>query len=171
VGFLHLKPTELCQISNLIFEIKLWRGVSINIPWNNILRTAKFLPTWIFARVFNWLNFLGGFLHLKPKTGCQISTLIFDFCVWRGGLHKYPMQNMLRTAKFLSTWGLDQRYCPGLYLSYVPVWVSTPQAHSRVSNINLDIQWSTMLWDIPYSTNSNVIPGISVFMGHSSRPP
>jgi hypothetical protein len=28
-----------------------------------------------------------------------------------------------------------------------------------------------MLWDIPYSTNSNVIPGISIMMGHSRRPP
>jgi hypothetical protein len=35
---------------------------------------------------------------------------------------------------------------------------------SRVSNINFDMQQSTMLWDIPYSTNSNVIPGIYVFM-------
>jgi hypothetical protein len=36
--------------------------------------------------------------------------------------------------------------------------------------IYFDMQWSTMLWDIPYSTNNNVIPGIFVYMGHSSRP-
>jgi hypothetical protein len=29
---MHLKPTAECQISILIFENKLWRGVSINIP-------------------------------------------------------------------------------------------------------------------------------------------
>ena len=40
-------------------------------------------------------------------------------------------------------------------------WVSAPETHSRVSNINFDMQWSTMLWDIPYSTNNNVIHGIS----------
>jgi hypothetical protein len=28
-----------------------------------------------------------------------------------------------------------------------------------------------MLWDIPYSKNSNVILGNSVFIGHASRPP
>ena len=31
-GIMHLKPTAGCQISSLIFENKLWRGVSINIP-------------------------------------------------------------------------------------------------------------------------------------------
>jgi hypothetical protein len=37
---------------------------------------------------------LCGFLHLKPTAGCQISTLIFDFFLWRGVLYKYPMKNM-----------------------------------------------------------------------------
>ena len=32
-GIMHLKSTAGCQISILIFEKKLWRGVSINIPW------------------------------------------------------------------------------------------------------------------------------------------
>ena len=32
-GIMHLKPTAGCQISILIFEIKWWRGVSMNIPW------------------------------------------------------------------------------------------------------------------------------------------
>ena len=31
-GIMHIRPTAGCQISILIFEIKLWRGVSINIP-------------------------------------------------------------------------------------------------------------------------------------------
>jgi hypothetical protein len=52
-------------------------------------------------------------LHLKPTVGRQISTLIFDF-FYGGGLYKYSMKNILRTAKFLTTWGLDQMYCPGL---------------------------------------------------------
>jgi hypothetical protein len=38
----------------------------------------------------------------------QISKLIL------GGLYKYPMKNILRKTKFLTTWGLSQRYCPGL---------------------------------------------------------
>ena len=36
------------------------------------------------ARAFNWPKCLGGFLHLKPTVGCQISTLIFDLFLWRG---------------------------------------------------------------------------------------
>ena len=32
-GIMYLKPTAGCQISILIFEKKLWSGVSINIPW------------------------------------------------------------------------------------------------------------------------------------------
>jgi hypothetical protein len=32
-GIMHLKPTAGCQISIFIFEKKLWRGFSINIPW------------------------------------------------------------------------------------------------------------------------------------------
>jgi hypothetical protein len=42
---------------------------------------------------------LGGFLHLKPTVGCQISTLIFEKQIMEGGLYKYPMKNILKTAK------------------------------------------------------------------------
>jgi hypothetical protein len=57
---------------------------------------------------------MGGYLPLKPTAGCQISTLIFEFFLRRGYLYKYPMKNILRTAKFLPTWGLNQRYPLGL---------------------------------------------------------
>ena len=91
-----------------------WRGVgvSMHIPWKICRRTAKFLPIFgIDQRYFpfNWLKCLGGFLHLKPTAGCQISTLIFDFFMWRGlgGFYKYSMKNICRrTAKFLPAWGL-----------------------------------------------------------------
>jgi hypothetical protein len=78
------------------------------------------------------------FLLLKPTAGCQISTLIFDFG-FRGDLYKYSMKNILRTTKFLPTWVFNQMYCPSHSLTEVPGWVSAPEAHSRVSNINLDI--------------------------------
>jgi hypothetical protein len=42
------------------------------------------------ARAFNRLKCLGGFLHLKPTVGCQISTLIFEKNFMEGGLYKYP---------------------------------------------------------------------------------
>ena len=157
-GIMHLKPTTRCQISTLIFEEKLWRGVSINIPWKiyqgrhsscslwayikgiaNICNSLKCLggilhlkpttklwsgvsinipwkiyqgresscPLWAYVKgialAFNWLKCLCGIMHLKPTAGCQISTLIFENKLWRGGLYKYPMKNISRTAKFLST--------------------------------------------------------------------
>jgi hypothetical protein len=48
-------------------------------------------------------------LHLKPTVGCQISTLIFENKIVEGGVYEYHMNNILRTAKFLLTWGLDKR--------------------------------------------------------------
>ena len=150
-----------------------------------------------------------------PQAHSRVSNINFDiwFSFMKGVLYEYHMKNILRTAKFLTTWGLSQRYCPGLSLTEVSGWVFAPQAHSRVSNINFDIwnflgepykypmknslrtakfflawgldqryclglkwidvkvlQRNAMLWDIPYTKNSNVIPGISVFTGHTWRP-
>jgi hypothetical protein len=42
-------------------------------------------------------------MHLKPTAGCQISILIFEKKIVEGGLYKYPMKNISRTAKFLPT--------------------------------------------------------------------
>ena len=42
---MHLKPTAGCQISIVIFEKKMWKGVLYKHPIKNISRTAKFLPT------------------------------------------------------------------------------------------------------------------------------
>jgi hypothetical protein len=45
-------------------------------------------------------------MQLKPTAGCQISTLIFEKNCG-GGLYKYSMKNISKTAKFLSTWDLN----------------------------------------------------------------
>jgi len=45
------------------------------------MKDGKVLAHWGFkskegiARAFNWHKCLGGFLHLKPTAGCQLSTL------------------------------------------------------------------------------------------------
>jgi accessory gene regulator protein AgrB len=87
-GFLHLKPTAGCQISTLIFDFFYEGGASLNIPWTIYYWRQNSWPLEVYvkgiARAFNWLKSLGGFLHLKPTAGCQISTLIFDFFLWRG---------------------------------------------------------------------------------------
>ena len=46
-------------------------------------------------------------MYLKPTSWCQISTLIFQKTIVVGGLNKYPMKNISRTATFLPTWGLN----------------------------------------------------------------
>jgi hypothetical protein len=45
-------------------------------------------------------------MHLKPTAECQISTLIFEKKNVEGGLYKYPIKNISRTAKLLPTFGL-----------------------------------------------------------------
>ena len=44
-------------------------------------------------------------MHLKPTAECQISTLIFEKKNVEGGVYKYPMKNISRTAKFLPSFG------------------------------------------------------------------
>jgi hypothetical protein len=36
-------------------------------------------------------------MHLKPTTGCPISSLIFENKIVDGVLYKYPMKNISRT--------------------------------------------------------------------------
>ena len=115
-GIMNLKPTAGCQRSTLMFEKKIWRGISINIPWKiykgRQMSCLGFKINGI-AQVFYWLKCLGGIMHLKPTAGCQISTLIFDF-FYGGGSLLISHENISRTAKFLTTCSLCQRYCPGL---------------------------------------------------------
>jgi hypothetical protein len=48
-----------------------------------------------------WLRTLPSLIHFSKKYG-------------GAGLYKYSMKNILRTAKFLPTWGFNQRYFLGL---------------------------------------------------------
>ena len=107
---MHLTPTAGFQ--NINFDI--WKqivegGGLYKYPMKNISKTAKFLPAFGYvkgiARVFNWLKCLGGIMHLKPTAGYQMSTLIFEKKIVEGGLYKYPIQNISRTAKFLPIFG------------------------------------------------------------------
>ena len=44
-------------------------------------------------------------MHLNSTAECQISTLIFEKNIVKGGLYKYPIKNISRTAKFFPTFG------------------------------------------------------------------
>jgi hypothetical protein len=54
-----------------------------------------------------------GFCTSSPQQGVKYQLYYYYFFM-EGGLYKYPMKNIIKTAKFLTTWGLSQRYCPGL---------------------------------------------------------
>jgi hypothetical protein len=78
---------------------------------------------------------MGGFLHLKPTVGCQISTIYFSRDIHRD----LPPQKKMQISKLIFEtllWASGAETTPG---TEVHGWVSTPQAHSRVSNINFDI--------------------------------
>ena len=117
VGFRTSNPQQGVKYQ-LLYLIFFMEGGLYKYPMKNILKTAKFLTTWglsqRYCRVFNLFKCLDGFLHLKPTVGCQISTLIFEKKIMEGVLYKYPMKNILRRAKFLPTWGVNQRCFPGL---------------------------------------------------------
>ena len=44
-------------------------------------------------------------MHLNPTAACQISILIFETKIVEGGLYRYPIKNISRTAKCLPTFG------------------------------------------------------------------
>ena len=50
----------------------------------------------------------------SPQQGVKYQLWYMKNNFVEGGLYKYHMKNILRMAKFLPTWGLNQRYCPGL---------------------------------------------------------
>ena len=78
-------PQTHCGLSNINFDIFgfFWGADPINISWKiaNGRQSSFSLGVYIkgIVQAFNWLMCLGGFLHLKPTAGCQISTLIFGF--------------------------------------------------------------------------------------------
>ena len=92
-------------------------GVLYKYPIKNILKTAKFLPTLGFnqkyfpglllTEVLGWIS--------APQARSRVSNIKFDIWLFfmEGGLYKNPMKNILRTAKFLPPWGVNQRYFPG----------------------------------------------------------
>jgi hypothetical protein len=81
------------------------------------------------TRAFNRLKFLGGFLHLKPTARCQISTLIFDFFLWRGVL-LISHEKYIKDGKVLDHLGFMSKVFPEP-LTDLSAWVgfctSNPQ--------------------------------------------
>jgi hypothetical protein len=68
-----------------------------------------------------------------PQAHSRVLNINFDIWIFFGGLYKYPMKNCQPTAKYLPTWGINQRYCPGLKDT-----TDTPRSESYI-DIHLDI--------------------------------
>ena len=77
-----------------------------------------------------WLKCLGGFLHLKPTVGCQISTLIFEFSFVEGGPYKYLMNKYIKNGKVPAHLGFQSKVLAGPLIDW-SAWVgfctSSPQ--------------------------------------------
>jgi hypothetical protein len=70
-------------------------------------------------------------VHLKSSSGCQISTLIFEFFNWEGTL-SISHEQLAMGGKVLSHLGFKSKAYSGL-LSNLSAWLGfCSQAHSRV---------------------------------------
>ena len=98
-------PAVECQISTSILELS-----SINISCK--FQTAEFLSTLRadvkgIVRACNSFKCMGGILHFQPTAVCHIPTSILE-------LGSIFISCKFKTAEFLSTKGLSERYWPGL---------------------------------------------------------
>jgi len=119
-GFLHLKPTAGRQISTLILEMFFCEreGRSLLISHDKYIKNGKVLThsgfkSKVLPGPLTDLSALVGFWTSSPQQGVKYHLSYLRFRFVEGGLYKYPMKNILRTAKFLPTWNLSQIYCSG----------------------------------------------------------
>jgi hypothetical protein len=73
------------------------------------------------TRAFNILKCLGGFLHLKPAAGCQISNLIFDF-FYGGGALLISHEKYVKDGKVLDHLWFISKVLPGPLTDLSPKW-------------------------------------------------
>jgi hypothetical protein len=142
------------------------------------------------ARAFNWLKCLGGFLQLKPTAGCQISTLIFDFFLWRGVSINIPWK-YIKDGKVLDHLGIKSKVLTGSLTdlsALVGFCTSSPQLGVKYQLWYLIFfygGWSLLISHEKYIKNgkvldhllikSNVLPGsltdLSAWVGFCTSSP
>jgi hypothetical protein len=111
VGFCTSSPQQGVKYQLWYLNFVLWRGGGL----------YKYHGTSLHIQVDIWHPALGNIFDWKPKWARTLSSLIYaSWDIYRDP-HPSTKQNsnikvdiILRTAKFLTTWGLIQRYCPGL---------------------------------------------------------
>ena len=135
VSFCTSSPQQGVKYQLWYLNFVLWRRVSINIPWKLYKRRQSSCALGVkikgIARAFHWLNCLGGFLHLKPTAGCQISTLIFEFIfVYGGGSLWISYEKYIKDGKVLAHLGLQSKVLTGPltdWSAWVGFFTSSPQ--------------------------------------------
>ena len=114
-GILHLKPTAGCQISTLLFGFVL--GI-LCISHEKMTKNSKVLSHLRFnSRVLpEPLTDIGAWVAFCTfQAHSRLSNIYFDICIFFLGETLYiSHENFQQTTKFCPSWGLDQRYCPGL---------------------------------------------------------
>jgi hypothetical protein len=170
------KPTQSVKYQLWYLKKKIMEGVFINIPWKIFQGRQSSWPLGVsvkgIVRCFNWHKCLGGFLHLKPTVGCQISTLIFLKKIMEGGLYKYSMKNILGTAKFSPLHNCFFKYQSWYLTPYCGLEVqkltqALKSVKGPVNTFDLIPKWSRTLpsliyfsWDITWGLSQRYFPGL-----------
>ena len=98
-----------------------------------------------------------------PQAHSRVLNINFDIWIFGGGLYKYPMKNCQPTPKFLATWGLNQRYCPGLKDT-----TDTPRFELYI-DIHLDINSAGRLKTKLYYKRDDFNCELSIFIHANPR--
>ena len=97
---MHLKPIAECQISILIFEKTLWRGGLYKHPIKKYIKDGKVLAhlgfkSKVLPGSLTDLSACVGFCTSSPQQGVKYQLWYLKKKLWRGGLYKYLMNNIL----------------------------------------------------------------------------
>ena len=121
---MHLKSTAECRITTSIFEKKLWRGVSINIPLKIYQGQQNYCRLWDWikgiTRVLNWLKCLDVIMHIKPTVGCQISILIFEKKTLEWGSLLISHKIYIKYGTVLAHFGIQLKVLLGIIIDRSP---------------------------------------------------
>jgi hypothetical protein len=116
VGFCTSRPQQGVKYQLWYLKCFICEGGSLKISHEIYIKDGKVLAhlgfkSKVFARSLTDLSVWVGFCTSSPQQGVKYQLWYLNFFFVEGGLYTYPMNNILRTAKFLPTWGLGQRYC------------------------------------------------------------
>ena len=152
VGFCTSRPQQVVKYQLWYLDF-LWGEV---YKYPIVKRLQSSFPLGFKSKVLSQpltdLRALVVFCTSHPHQGVKYQIWCLDF-FWREP-YKYSMKIANGRKSSFPLGGLNQRFSPVLKWFDVKV-----------------LQGNVMLWDMPCSKNRNFIPGISVFIGHASRPP